>query len=422
MGGTLSIPDISEQQKNVKILRTDYPALSNNISDTIQNSDYNGIYKYNLKRLCCNRTENNTAYITVPVLNIDKISDLEKDTTLSNIEKTIRSYSTIKITVDNLTDELCNLPVLRPTGNEEEQKTFTKEKYIPFKSGGNTGDVCDKFYQSFCSNLYNDRVKQFGTTTTASYFIPPIDSKNPQDYYSANWFSDCNCYNSILDKKPTDVVITRIDPGDFTNYSDSNCGNTNSHKTIMKPYWNQRIDAESKLSKVICNNILNVSDNKAGNNLNLSDINMNNSCSNTSKPTPADNGKTITTETGSTTNTTDTTGSSSNKILTQDTKTDLAVDTPNGTGNNVSTNTSSSVGNTTTPPAAGNTTTPPAAGNTTTPPAAGNTTTPPEGSETTPTVIDLIKTDIRYQVGLIFIITAIIVLLIVLFMPKSKSK
>ena len=259
MGNNISYYDRELNEIN---LNTNYKDFYEFVKDSLlYNASYGDITKVHLKRACCLRNNLGQSSISIPVLNLINngftYNDLAKSIKLNDIEKLVDTYTTITVNLSGMTDEMCTI------ANNSNQNVLYKP-YDRTQTGAI--DVCDKFYDTFCSYLYSDRVanKAIGNTVSASYFIPPSNA-SPETITkinNANWFSDCNCYNSVLKKRPDDIKstianISITDINDYSAFRDNNCGDRDTIKTT-KPYWNAAVYNAYTKGNINCTNLVNL--------------------------------------------------------------------------------------------------------------------------------------------------------------------
>ena len=276
MGAEISIYSPEDQ---ANIINNKYkPFADLLINSIIHDASYSDIKKYNLKRLCCSRDSNDIASVTVPIANLNIDYDnlklqYGKDI---NIDDFLKTYTSIKITPNfKLNDEIC---------------TIDNKTYIP-STENTSGSICDSFYQTFCSKVYDNNVAIYGNTVNASYVLPPPNASQDVKklYNNANWASDCNCYNSVLAKKPSSLSgIQSCIGNDCTPIQRDNlCGQQSKSSQsilIMPPYWTNNDWIQSKVTQINCSNVINVIDNKTGKDLSMSGLNLNNNCGSYSIP------------------------------------------------------------------------------------------------------------------------------------------
>jgi len=109
----------------------------------------------------------------------------------------------------------------------------TSKQHIPNQS-------CDVFYDKYCGNVYNERVKSYTNDSRfyGPYDIIPGDFKNTLSI--GNEFQDCNCLNSAFQKVPNISVDTTNIPKDNDTLAqtlDKRCSDPGlSTNTYIKKY------------------------------------------------------------------------------------------------------------------------------------------------------------------------------------------
>lgn len=288
MGNKISISD-NNNFKTIDTSTQSGQTLYNTLYESIITSSFEDINQYNLKRACCARLNGNTyAYVSVPIENL--ITEISNDYKYSTITNDIKQYSTIRFLVSNLTDEVCTLTdkssskasVYKPYNTSNIKNSSEQGSSQIIKISEQNTSVCDGFMNKFCGLIYDQRLKKYGDTITASYFTQQdAPSLSEIEIYNSNWFSDCNCINSILVKKPPGLTILN-NSSDFmySNIRDSMCGNRSLFPTT--PYWSYYDYYAFYNPPAVCSNTIMVN-NDVANNISLSGLNMNNFCGNSAE-------------------------------------------------------------------------------------------------------------------------------------------
>ena len=143
-------------------------------------------------------------------------------------KKVVTSLLKLNLFADN------NPNTLKANCNEYTGEFDTNSKqHIPNQS-------CDAFYDKYCSNVYNERVKSYTDDSKfyGPYDIIPGDFKNTLSI--GNEFQDCNCLNSAFQKVPNINVDSTSIPKDNDTLAqtlDKRCSDPGlSTNTYIKKY------------------------------------------------------------------------------------------------------------------------------------------------------------------------------------------
>jgi len=208
----------------------------------------------NLKRACCVKNPNtNESVIALPLLNKDK------------------TYSTIKIKRTGLTESACTIDgaIYGPSTDIQQN--------IP----------CETFYSSFCDHIFDKRVKDGFKN----------GEKNYMQQNNLNWFSDCNCINSPLQNRKTEIKKNDVngfgslpDAQRLPSVFDKFCKNDPITQPV-NPFQTKGDLINGKKSLTICSQSININADTIAGAGNFNNISFDNNCgqSDSKEKKPANN-------------------------------------------------------------------------------------------------------------------------------------